>query len=215
MHRKYNKFLIVSLVAVIVFGVYTHFYKDLKSEAATSDNALTSTTGGDTAPVTTGSSGSASLNEDTSFLMKLSSLKKIKIDTSIFDSQAFKLLVSNNIKLDPVPYGRINPFSPTDKPVIVNKVTYTLKTNPASAITNKSAVLNGSLEGGVISNNIYFEYGTVEPLDKMTAKVTPSLVGSFASTIGSLISKTTYLYRSVANINGVLVYGDIISFTTN
>ena len=81
-------------------------------------------------------------------------------------------------------------------------------------MTNKSAVLNGSLEG-ITSNNMYFEYGLVEPLDKVTPKVTPSSIGSFAVSISPLTSKTTYLYRAVANINGVLVYGDIISFNTN
>ncbi|MEI7688588.1 MAG: hypothetical protein WCI91_00175 [Candidatus Nomurabacteria bacterium] len=214
MHRKYNKFLIVSLVAVVILGVYSYFYNDLKSEAAAGDNALTSSLNPTGSPVATSTSGTSTFSEDSAFLLKLNSLKKIKIDVSIFDSQAFKLLVSNTIKLDPVPYGRINPFSPTDKPVVTNKVTYTLKTNPVSALTAKSAVLNGSLEGAV-SNNIYFEYGLVEPLDKMTPKVTPSSIGSFASNIISLTPKTTYLYRAVANINGALVYGDIISFNTN
>ena len=213
MHRKYNKFLIVSFVAVLIFGVYSYFYRNLKSEAATSDNALTSSlnTTGTPAVSTTGSS---TFSEDSAFLVKLNSLKNIKIDVSIFESQAFKLLVSNNIKLDPVPYGRVNPFSPIDKPVVTNKIAYTLKTNPVSAVTNKSAVLNGSLEG-ITSNNMYFEYGLVEPLDKVTPKVTPSSIGSFAVSISPLTSKTTYLYRAVANINGVLVYGDIISFNTN
>jgi hypothetical protein len=214
MHRKYNKFLIVSLVAVVILGVYSYFYNNMKSEAAAGDNALTSSLNTKGSPVVPASSGSSTFNEDSAFLLKLNSLKKIKIDVSLFESQAFKLLVSNSIKLDPVPYGRTNPFSPTDKPNIANKVNYTLKTNPVSALTNKSAVLNGSLEG-VTSNNIYFEYGLVEPLDKMTPKVTPSSIGSFASSISSLTSKTTYSYRAVANINGVLVYGNIISFNTN
>ena len=214
MHRKYNKFLIVSLVAVVILGVYSYFYNNLKSEAAAGDNALTSSLNTTGSPTTAASNSSSTFSEDSAFLLKLNSLKKIKIDVSIFDNQAFKLLVSNSIKLDPVPYGRINPFSPTDKPVITNKVTYTLKTNPVSALTNKSAVLNGSLEG-ITSNNIYFEYGLAEPLDKTTPKVTPSSIGSFASSISALTSKTTYMYRAVANINGALVYGDIISFNTN
>lgn len=212
MHRKYNKFLIVSLVAVMVLGVYSYFYNDLKSEAASSDGSLTSTSGVTGVPAAT--TGGSSVNEDIAFLVKLNSLRRIKIDVSIFESQAFKLLVSNNIKLDSAPYGRANPFSPTDKPTAINKIAYTLKTNPASAITNKSAVLNGALEGAT-SNNIYFEYGTAEPLDKVTMKLAPSLVGGFASSVSPLISKTTYFYRAVANVNGALVYGDINSFNTN
>ncbi len=212
MHKKYNKFLIVSFVGVLVLGVYSYFYNDLKSEAASSDSSITSslaTTDG--TGVDTGSSKAA---EDTAFITKLFSLTTIKVDTSLFSEQSFKLLVDNNIKLDPVPYGRTNPFAPTDKVTTNNKNAFTLKTNPASMISNQSAVLNGSIEGAT-SNNIYFEYGTDQTLGKVTPKVTPSLVGNFASRIVLLTSKTAYFYRTVANINGVITFGEIISFNTN
>ena len=214
MHRKYNKFLIVSFVGVLALGAYSYFYNNLKSEAANEDSALSSSLT-DTAS-TTSAPVNNTINEDTAFLMKLNSLKRIKIDVSLFENQAFKLLVSNNIKIDPLPYGRLNPFSPTDQSTAVAKLTYTLKTNPVGAITNKSAVLNGSLEGGATSNNIYFEYGTVaDKLDKTTPKVIPSLVGNFSSNINLLNSKTTYYYRSAANINGAIVFGDVMTFNTN
>ena len=210
MHKRYNKFLIVSFVGVLILGVYSYFYNDLKSEAAT-DSSLTSSLTTNKAVTVTGSSKAA---EDTAFITKLFLLTKIKVDTSLFSEPTFKSLVDNNVKLEPVPYGRTNPFSPTDRNTVNNKVTFSLKTNPASGISNQSAILNGSIDGAV-SNNIYFEYGLDQTLGKVTSKVTASLVGNFASRIVSLTSKTTYFYRTVANINGILTFGEIISFNTN
>lgn len=218
MHKKYNKFLIVSFIIVSILGVYSYFYNDLRSEAATTvdgESPLTSsldTTTTSTNTVTT----SNQVTEDTAFLMKLVSLTNIKVDASLFTNKAFQFLVDNNIKLEAVPYGRTNPFSPTTGSVTNtnNKITFLLKTNPATLVTSKSAILNGSLEGAT-SDNIYFEYGTADTLGKVTPKVIPSLIGNFASNLIGLTSKTTYFFRAAANVNGVLTLGDITSFTTN
>ncbi|NVN96723.1 hypothetical protein HXX01_00515 [Candidatus Nomurabacteria bacterium] len=219
MHKKYNKFLIIALILVLVLGVSSYFYNDLVSEAATAadgEGDITSSlnsTVGNVAPVDT---ASAKVTEDTSFLMKLNSLTVIKVDTSLFEDQGFKLLKDNNIKLTPESYGRVNPFAPTSgRSVVSNVSTFTLKTIPATAITTKSAILNGSLDGAA-STNIYFEYGlTKENLNKVTPKVTASLVGNFGSTVTGLSSNTEYFFRAVANINGNTTAGDIISFKTN
>lgn len=218
MHKKYNKFLIVSFIVVSILGVYSYFYNDLRSEAATAvdeDSPLTSSL--DTTTTTSNTvTTSNQVTEDTAFLMKLVSLTRIKVDASLFTNKAFQLLVDNNIKLEAVPYGRTNPFSPTTSSVINtnNKITFLLKTNPATLVTSKSAILNGSLEGAT-SDNIYFEYGTTETLGKVTPKVIPSLIGNFASNLIGLTSKTTYFFRAVASVNGALTFGDITSFTTN
>jgi len=88
---------------------------DLKSEAAVDEEgALSSSldTGTSSSPSIIVPTGKAS--EDTAFLMKLASLNNIKIDVSIFTDQSFQILVDNKIKLEPVPYGRKNPFSPVE-----------------------------------------------------------------------------------------------------
>lgn len=211
-HRKYSTFLIISFVAVSILGVYSYIY-NLKSEAASSDNAISSSLDSVSGSLSK-TNTSDKTNEDIAFLMKLASLNKINIDTSLFGNQSFKLLVDNNIKLEQVPYGRSNPFSPTDKIIVNNKPTYSLKTINATAISSTTAVLNGSIEG-TTSNNIYFEYGTTELLGKVTPKVIPSLVGSVGSNLTLLNPKTKYFFRIVANINGLVIFGDIMSFTTN
>ncbi|MFA7000238.1 MAG: fibronectin type III domain-containing protein [Candidatus Paceibacterota bacterium] len=217
MHKKYNKFLIVSFILIALLGVYSYFYKDLTSEAATSNSSITSSL--NTAVTSLSQVGSDGAVTDTAFLMKLDSLKKIKIDTSLLESKPFKLLINNNIKLEPVPYGRVNPFAPTDNPTINNNVVNntpaaSIKVNPPTQITDKSAIVSGSLDGAK-SNNIYFEYGIADTFGKTTPKVTPSLVGNFSYKITGLSSGTTYFFRATANINGVLTFSDTISFNTN
>lgn len=208
MHKRYSKFLILSFVGVSIFGVYSYFYNDLKSEAS-SESSIVSSLDINSLSVSDNASNKAA--EDTAFLMKLASLTRINIDTSLFEEKTFSSLVDNNIKIEPVPYGRINPFSPTEKSAVVKSSP--VKTLEASQITTISAVLNGTIEGSV-SNNIYFEYGTTENLGKVTSKVIPSLVGGIAYNISGLTPKTTYFFRATSNINGVLTFGETMSFNT-
>lgn len=214
-HRKYSNFLILSFVAISIFGFYRYFSSDLKATAATS-SGITSSLNDNSDPTFT--SSDASINkktlEDISFLKTLSSLNKIKIDTSLFEDRNFRLLVDNNIKLEKAPYGRANPFLPVDKIVSNDKPAFLLSTLPATGITKNSAQLNASIEGAT-SNNIYFEYGPIETFGKTTQKVVPSLVGGLVSSVNQLSSKTKYFYRVVASVNGVITYGDSMSFVTN
>ncbi len=212
-HRKYSNFLILSFVAISIFGVYRYFISDLiESEAATSSSGISSSLNNNSSTSNTTTASKKTL-EDISFLKTLTSLNHIKIDTSLFEEKAFRLLVDNNIKLEKVPYGRTNPFSPVDK-MVDNKNAFTIYTLPATGLTNNSAQLNGSLEGAT-SNNIYFEYGASPVFGKITPKITPSLVGGLVVSISDLNTKTKYFYRIVANVNGVLTYGDTMSFITN
>ncbi len=213
MHRKYNKFLIISFVLVFILGAYSYFYNSFVKEASSADSSLTSSL--TTSAPTEATTISQKAAEDTAFLMNLRTLTNIKIDADIFKDKSFNLLVNNKPSLEQAPYGRENPFSPTDKPAVTNKATIFIITKAPSNVTNKSAVLNGTLENGATSNNIYFEYGTTQDLGKATPKTTASLVGSFASAIPNLTSKTTYFYRAAANVNGSMVFGDLISFNTN
>ena len=215
MHKKYNKFLVISFVGVFILGVYSYFYNGFVNEVSSADSSLTSSLAANT-PVSATADLSQQASADTAFLLDLATLNKIKkIDATIFSEPAFTKLVDNKIPLEESPYGRVNPFSPTDKPVNTNKPVVTVTTNLPSSITNRSAVLNGTLEGGATSTNIYFEYGIAENLGKLTPKTTSSLVGNFASVLSGLTSKTTYFYRAAANINGNIAYGDLVSFNTN
>ncbi len=212
MHKKYNKFLVISFAIVLVLGVYSYFYNDFVGSVYSADSSLTSSLGTN-APIGT-SDTSQQAADDTAFLMKLKSLTVIKVDTSLLKQQGFMLLVDNNIPLEPALYGRTNPFSPTSNSSVSNLPTFTVKSNSVSAITNKTAVLNGVLEGST-SDNVYFEYGTTNALGKITPKTSTSLIGNFSAVLSGLTSKTTYYYHAVANVNGIIVFGDLLTFTTN
>ena len=141
MNKTHNKFLIISFTLVFILGVYSYFENTLVGKVFSADSSLTSSlsTAGTTTPA---DDISAKTKEDISFINKLNSLKDIHIDSSFFADKTFKVLIDNNIKLEAAPYGRSNPFSPTNRPVVLQASSPVL-TKPATAITSKSAVLNG------------------------------------------------------------------------
>lgn len=210
--KSYNKLLIVCSVLLLLVGVYSYFSYGVHSEAADTTSSLVSSTGGSTP---TNSSTDQQIALDTAFLSSLVSLNHIKIDDSLFANQSFKLLHDNTVTLEQGTLGRVNPFAPIDgvsasasapiSPVI---------TNEPSQITNKTAVLNGSINSADPITASYFEYGPTPAFGQTTTMVSQSLVGTFIAKIGNLSSGTTYFYRAVAKINGTIVYGDVVSFNT-
>ena len=216
MHRTYNKFLIVSAIILLLGGVYTYFSNSLNARAATpvSPNSAVSSQNGVT-PLSTLTTEDQ-ISADTAFLATLTSLKKIKIDTSIFSSTGFKSLNDNTVNLEAVAPGRPNPFAPIDFVVSRNEAPLSpVVTNDATQITNKSAVLNGTINSLPGITSIYFEYGTEPELGKTTPPVKQSLVGTFVTSVTGLESETTYFFRAVAKVGTNVVYGDLISFNTN
>jgi len=148
----------------------------------------------------------------------LSSIKSLKIDSSLFSDILFSRLKDNSVKIEPVVPGRPNPFAPIsgkqDQLASSSKVTTTSPTQ----ITNNSAVLNGQVNVGASDDisDIYFEYGPTEGLGKTTTSISQtSLVGTFVKGVTGLYPRTAYFFRACARINRVVSCGDIVSFTTN
>lgn len=216
MKSKYHKFLIVSTVALMLGGAYLHFSNDINST-------------GDMLPVAYGSSLSSSvgvessetnvqnekISADVAFLTTLASLKKIKIDTTIFENKSFNKLENNAVKIEKVTAGRKNPFAPigsyeATSSSVVSKVVTDLPTQ----ITEKSVVLNGTInESG--AKDTFFEYGTTAELGVVTPVVKQSLVGTFIKNVLGLSPKTDYFYKACAKVNNTTLCGDVVSFTTN
>jgi hypothetical protein len=216
MKNIYNKFLIVSTFLLFIGGIYLYFSKDLNNK--------------DIIPVAFGSSLESSLpvvenktstdkskkiTQDTAFLKTLTSLNKITIDTLLFDNPSFKALKNNAVKIEKVEAGRINPFAP----ILVTPITGDMRlsditTNQPTEITDKTAVLNGTINTKTGVTDIYFEYGSTEALGTKGAIVKQSLVGTFVENISKLSPKTTYFFKACAKINNVASCGDVVSFTT-
>lgn len=217
----YNKFLIISTIVLFIGGVYLYFSNSLNNEnivPVAYGSSLSTSTGEEVAPLVTTSSGDK-ISSDISFLATLVSLKKIKIDTTIFDSQPFKLLKNNVVVITPVAAGRINPFAPIYNNTTNNVITTpSVTTNQPTVVTDKTAVLNGLINIGNASNtvtNITFEYGATPSLGTIISTVEQSLVGTFIKNVVGLTPKTNYFYKACAKINNITLCGDVVSFITN
>lgn len=214
MKIMYNKFLIVSTVALIIVGAYLYFSDNLNSEIVpvAYGSSLTSSNILDKALSSVGNQ----INSDISFLNTLVSLKEIKIDTVLFNNKNFNSLKNNTVKIEPVVAGRSNPFvSIVDQDANDNTSTSDVITDQPTQIKDKTVILNGTVS---MTNNVtdtYFEYGTTEDLGSVTTVVKPSLVGSFIKTISGLTPKTNYFFKACAKINNIKSCGDLVSFTTN
>ncbi len=213
--HTYNKLLIVVAVALLVGGVYMYFSNGLSVQAADSSSSLVSsnTSSSSNGNAVTGT-GDQQIAEDTAFLETLTSLTKINIDPSLFSDKSFQALNDNTVVLEQVTPGRPNPFAPIDTTggaVVVSPVI----TNDATQITARTAILNGATSNLQGVTSTYFEYGPTPTLGRVTPPVSQSLIGSFVSNISGLTSGTTYFYRAAAKANGSILYGDVVSFTTN
>ncbi len=219
MHRTYNKFLIVIAIAIILSGGYVYFSHDLDAQAASGSQSNSSLVSSGSSSKEISMSKNEKISQDTAFLTTLTSLNKLKIDTSIFGRQSFMSLRDNTVTLEQVTPGRPNPFAPINSEsnsTIVQTQVSPVTTNEATEVTNNSALLNGTIDSSVSGvTSSYFEYGPTEALGTTTAVAKQSLIGTFFTSVSGLKPKTKYYFSAVAKINGALSYGDIVSFTTN
>ena len=94
-------------------------------------------------------------------------------------------------------------------------VTPNVVTNQPTQITDKTAILNGTVNSINGVANTYFEYGTTQDLKLFTSVVEQSLVGTFIKNVLDLTPKTNYFFRACAKVNNIALCGDIVSFMTN
>lgn len=217
MKKIYNKFLIVSTIALFIGGVYLYFSNNLNSGTimpVAFGSSLESSTGA--IPLTAPTSAQDKISSDISFLTILASLKVIKIDTSIFTDKSFNALKNNEVKLVPVAPGRINPFAPINTNSVVNATIPVSKvvTDGPTQITGSTVILNGTINTVGVTDT-YFEYGATTNLGTTTASVKQSLVGTFIKSVLGLNPGTNYFYKACANFDKIAYCGDVVSFTTN
>ena len=91
-------------------------------------------------------------------------------------------------------------------------------TSGANEITNSAANLHGNLAGlgDYTPVSVSFEWGTTSgALDHETsAQPQTSAPVDFSAALGDLTSNTRYYFRAKATANGITIYGDQLSFTT-
>ncbi len=112
MKNTHHKFILILPVFILMGGIYFYFNSELKSEAASSPLSSSRDLPSLNTVDPISPSVSDSYAQDIAFLSTLGSLKKINIDTSIFESQAFRALNYNVVIVEHVTPGRNNPFLP-------------------------------------------------------------------------------------------------------
>ena len=91
-------------------------------------------------------------------------------------------------------------------------------TNPATNITQTSAMLNGSVNPNGYYTTYWFEYGTSYSLGNTTQQYSLGTGNSYQAVsayLYSLSANTTYYFRVVAQNQNGTAQGSILSFTTN
>lgn len=221
----YNKFLIISTIALFMGGVYLYFSNDLSSKdivPVAFGSSLTSSNGSTSAEAAV--SQGDKISSDVSFLSTLVGLTRIKIDTDLFANKSFNRLENNAVQIEKVTAGRKNPFAPIGAGVSNSNSSSSSSTSTSASkvvtdqptqITDKTVVFNGTINTTSGVTDIYFEYGTTTDLGTLTALVKQSLVGTFIKNVPDLTSETNYFYRACAKINNVVNCGDVVPFTTN
>lgn len=212
MNKTHHTFILVLTIMTISASVYFYLSQDLNSASAAS--GLTSSLGTNPSSVVSTVNDKATL--DVSFIDKLASLTQINIDTTLFTNTSFDSLKDNTVVLESVTSGRPNPFAPIETQSTNSAPVLPVVTNEPTQVTDKTAFLNGAIRNGLTGiTSAYFEYGTTTDLGKITPTSELSLLGTFIKKIVNLTPKTSYYFRSVVKVNGVSIYGDIVSFTTN
>ncbi len=218
MKKMYNKFLIISTIALFIGGAYLYFSDEIISDGVTPvafGSSLASTSADQAGELS--NTQDDKISSDISFLTTLVAIKKIKIDTDFFANKSFQNLKNNSVMIEPVIPGRPNPFSPIEISTYnqaganTNKVT----TEQPTQITMNSAILNGTVNIANQTAQTYFEYSVNPELSTpISGSTKQSLVGTFIKNVSGLSPQTTYYYKACVKINNIANCGDSISFTT-
>jgi hypothetical protein len=215
----YKKFLIISTIIILIGLTSLHFYSDSNSETIVPKaygSSLTTSTGADAAPLSSTVALGDKISSDTAFLETLVSLNKIKVDPAIFTDESFKALKDNTVEIKPVVAGRINPFAPIYVNNAGNIISVpNITTEQPTQVTDKTAVLNGTVNTANQVTDIHFEYGPTQGLSLTTQTADQSLVGAFIKNVSGLNPKTNYFYKACAKINSIKLCGNVVSFITN
>jgi hypothetical protein len=202
-------------IAAVVFSGYLYLTQITPTQADTSP-ITSSLDGGAMNPISTGTPADSQIAQDTAFLATLTSLTRIKIDTTLFKNNAFTSLKDNEVVIEPVTPGRTNPFASINTGPSASGASSTAPaviTGQPTDLTTTTATLNGVTSPGATAS--YFEYGPTSALGKATSPSLTTLVGSFSSKVTGLTPKTNYFFRASSKINGAVVSGTVIPFTTN
>lgn len=110
--KKFPTKLVVGGIAIVAVLTALYIFVFSGGQSAGTDSTLLVSTSTETGNTVTGSDGVTAVDTDR-ILRQLNDLRRIRINTDLFNSQAFLSLVDFSITINPQPIGRDNPFLPS------------------------------------------------------------------------------------------------------
>jgi hypothetical protein len=213
MNKKLKIFIIV--VVVIIVAIFGMSYLGSKKipEGSQSTSPLSSTTGVIPLPNANKTQSTQASDE---FSNLLSSIKRITIDTSLFDNPAYKMLRDFPVALGSDIVGRTNPFAPIGSDIGgVPVQDVFVDTLQSGKVTSTTAEFGAQITiADTVPTSVVFEYGTNDTFGNATSPVVVTKNGTTLVTVTKLIPQTTYYVRAIAVRGSLTTTGNTTSFTT-
>ncbi len=213
MSKKLKIFVIVVLsLAVIIFAMSYLGSKKVPAVSQTT-SPLSSNTG--IIPLPNADKSQATQASD-EFSNLLSSIKRITIDTSLFNNPAYKMLRDFPVSLGSEIVGRTNPFAPIGSDAgSTPTADVFVDTLQSGKVTSSTAEFGAQITvADTVPTSVVFEYGTNDTFGNATTPVVVTKNGTTLVTVTKLIPQTTYYVRAIAVRGSMTTTGNTTSFTT-
>lgn len=210
MSKKLKSILIFAVILGVVFVAFS-FISKKKTPALPTQNGPLAVNNGSILPANT--SAQASTDE---FSNLLANIKRINIDTSLFDNKAYKLLRDYPVSLGSEVVGRTNPFAPVGTDADGAPVTLVIQTVEPGKVTSTTAEFGAQLTlPDTVPTSVVFEYGTTDSFGSATPPIVISKSSTTLFTVTKLLPNTSYFVRAVAVRGSNSILGNTLEFTTN
>lgn len=209
MSKKVKIFAIVVIGLALVIFIGSKLSGRKPAKVPIPNSPLSSTTGVIPLP------GAPLPQNGDEFSTLLSNIKRISIDTSLFDNAAYKLLRDFPVSLGSDIVGRTNPFAPIGSDSTVGTTTPIVQTIAPGKVTSTTAELGAQVTlPDTVATSIVFEYGKTDTFGNATTPVIVNKSTTTLVTINNLSPETLYFVRAVAVRGSTTTIGDTTSFTT-
>lgn len=214
MSKKIKTFVIVVVIIAIIIGAFSYLSNSKPQPATTLLNSSVS-------PAAGMLNNQVNVSSDSEFSSLLSTVNTIVIDTSIFESAAYKSLRDSPITLGSDIKGRPNPFAPvgSDRGTISGTTetgTAQFETLQPIKVTATTAEFGAqAMLSSTVGAQVIFEYGENDLLSSATAPVDLASNGTVLVKATGLNPDTTYYVRAVLTQGSNVVSGDKMKFTTS
>ncbi|HRH24960.1 MAG TPA: fibronectin type III domain-containing protein [Candidatus Paceibacterota bacterium] len=211
MSKKLKSILIFAIILAVVFFAF-NFISKKKPKTLPAQNSPLAIDNGGILPSAINTNTTAS----DEFSVLLSSIKRINIDTSLFNNKAYQLLRDFPVSLGSEVVGRTNPFAPVGTDSDGAPVSLVIQTVQPGKLTATSAEFGAQITlPDTVPTSVVFEYGTTDSFGSATAPIVVTKSSTTLFTITKLNPDTNYFVRAVAVRGSNSIVGNTLSFTTN